>query len=52
LAFFEGVGRRITGDRRRKRRNMGYDCLHVPIDDATRLAYVEEFFPMRKGGRT
>jgi transposase InsO family protein len=41
LARFEGVGHRITGDRRGKSRDMGYDCLHVAIDDATRLAYVE-----------
>ncbi len=26
---------------------MGYDCLHVAIDDATRLAYVE-FLPDEK----
>jgi transposase InsO family protein len=41
LARFEGVGHRITGDRRGGSEGMGYDCLHVAIDDATRLAYVE-----------
>jgi transposase InsO family protein len=41
LARFEGVGHRITGDRRGRSQGMGYDCLHVAIDDATRLAYVE-----------
>jgi transposase InsO family protein len=41
LVRFEGVGHRITGDRRGKSRDMGYDCLHVAIDDATRLAYFE-----------
>jgi transposase InsO family protein len=41
LARFERVGHRITGDRRGKSRDMGYDYLHVAIDDATRLAYVE-----------
>ena len=41
LARFEGVGHRITGDRRGASEGMGYDYLHVAIDDATRLAYVE-----------
>ncbi len=41
LARFEGVGHRITGDRRGASQGMGYDFLHVAIDDATRLAYVE-----------
>lgn len=41
LARFEGVGHRITGDRRGRSEGMGYDYLHVAIDDATRLAYVE-----------
>ncbi|WP_296709346.1 IS481 family transposase [Rhodoblastus sp.] len=41
LARFDGVGHRITGDRRGRSQGMGYDFLHVAIDDATRLAYVE-----------
>ncbi len=41
LARFDGVGHRITGDRRGRSKGMGHDCLHVAIDDATRLAYVE-----------
>jgi hypothetical protein len=41
MARFEGLDHRITGDRRGKSRDLGYDCLHVAIDDATRLAYVE-----------
>ena len=48
-----GAGKRITGDRtqsatnRRRRRpesdagSIGWDAVHVAIDDATRLAYVE-----------
>ena len=39
LARFEGVGHRITGNRRGASQGLGYD-LHVAIDDATRLAYV------------
>jgi transposase InsO family protein len=41
LARFERVGHRITGDRRNPSTGAGYDCFHVAIDDATRLAYVE-----------
>ncbi|CEJ12101.1 IS2 transposase TnpB [bacterium YEK0313] len=41
LARFEGVGHRITGNRRGASQGLGYDFLHVAIDDATRLAYVE-----------
>lgn len=41
LARFKGVGHRITGNRRGGSQGMGYDFLHVAIDDATRLAYVE-----------
>jgi len=41
LARFERVGHRITGDRRHSSVGAGYDCFHVAIDDATRLAYVE-----------
>lgn len=36
-----GVGHRIHGDRRRRARRAGYEWLHVAVDDATRLAYVE-----------
>jgi len=33
------VGHRIHGDRRRRSRRVGYEFLHVAIDDATRLTY-------------
>ena len=36
-----GVGHRIHGDRRRRARGVGWEYIHVAIDDATRLAYVE-----------
>lgn len=37
------VGHRITGDRRQRgpRCRTGWEALHVAVDDATRLAYVE-----------
>ena len=42
LARFRKVGHRITGNRRQGRSaGVGYDRVHVAIDDATRLAYVE-----------
>jgi hypothetical protein len=42
LARFERVGHRITGDRRQGcSRGAGYEKVHVAIEDATRLAYVE-----------
>lgn len=36
-----GVGHRIHGDRRRRARKVGWEYLHVAIDDATRLTYAE-----------
>ena len=35
------VGHRISGDRRRRVRGIGWEYVHVAIDDASRLAYVE-----------
>ena len=35
------VGHRIHGDRRARTRGIGYEYVHVAVDDATRLAYVE-----------
>ena len=34
-----GVGHRIHGDRRRRARRVGWEYLHIAIDDATRLTY-------------
>ena len=36
----DGGGHRMLGDVARHRRPVGYDYLHVAIDDATRVAYV------------
>jgi transposase InsO family protein len=47
LARFHRPGHKVTGDRSRsndqnaKRAALGYDYLHVVVDDHTRLAYVE-----------
>jgi transposase InsO family protein len=35
------IGHRIHGDRRRRGRRVGWEYLHVAIDDATRLTYAE-----------
>jgi transposase InsO family protein len=41
LARIRGIGHRITGDRRQRHRGAGWECVHVAIDDYSRLAYVE-----------
>lgn len=41
LARIQGVGHRITGNRRGQARGVGWEFVHVAIDDASRLAYVE-----------
>jgi transposase InsO family protein len=35
------VGHRINGDRRTRMRGVGWEFVHVAVDDASRLAYVE-----------
>jgi transposase InsO family protein len=41
LGRIKGFGHRITGDRTRRARGVGWEYLHVAIDDASRLAYAE-----------
>ena len=41
LARIAGIGHRITGSRERRKRQVGYEFLHVCIDDASRLTYAE-----------
>jgi transposase len=41
LGRIAGIGHRIHGDRRARVRGNAWEFLHVVIDDATRLAYVE-----------
>lgn len=41
LGRIHGVGHRIHGDRTRRHRGIGWEYVHVAIDDATRVAYVE-----------
>lgn len=41
LARISGVGHRIHGDRTTRVRGIGWEFLHVCVDDATRVAYAE-----------
>lgn len=41
LGRIERAGHRVHGDRRTRARGAGWEYVHVAIDDATRLAYVE-----------
>jgi transposase InsO family protein len=41
LGRIRGVGHRITGDRSRCARGIGWEFVHVAVDDASRLAYAE-----------
>lgn len=41
LGRIRGVGHRITGDHSKRTRGIGWEFVHVCIDDASRLAYVE-----------
>lgn len=41
LARIAGVGHRIHGDRSTRVRGIGWEVLHVAIDDASRVAYAE-----------
>ncbi len=41
LGRIDGVGHRVHGDRTRRSRGVGWEHLHVAIDDASRLAYTE-----------
>ena len=48
LGRIQGVGHRIHGDHSRRSRGVGWEILHVCIDDATRLVY-QEMLPDEKG---
>jgi len=41
LGRIAGIGHRITGDRRHRARGIGWEYVHVAIDDCSRLAYGE-----------
>lgn len=41
LGRIQGIGHRIHGNRQRRARGVGWEFLHVCVDDATRVAYSE-----------
>jgi hypothetical protein len=41
LGRIGAIGHRITGDRRQRVRGIGWEFVHVCIDDCSRLAYAE-----------
>jgi Integrase core domain len=41
LGRIAGIGHRITGDWRHRARGIGWEYVHVAIDDCSRLAYAE-----------
>ena len=41
LGKIRGVGHRITGDKTKRARGVGWEYVHVCIDDASRFSYVE-----------
>jgi transposase InsO family protein len=41
LGRIDGVGHRITGRRQHRARGIGWEFVHVAVDDCSRLAYVE-----------
>src|ERR1700747_1682211 len=49
LGKFNQAGHRITGDRADRSRHIGWEFVHVCIDDASRLAYAEIKKDERKG---
>jgi transposase InsO family protein len=48
LGRIQGIGHPITGDRTSRSRGIGWDFLHVCVDDASRLAYTEILADERK----
>uniref|UniRef100_UPI0025BF50E4 IS481 family transposase n=1 Tax=Maricaulis sp. TaxID=1486257 RepID=UPI0025BF50E4 len=53
LGRFNKPGHRVTGQRKGNRNTgAGWDCVHVAIDDATRLAYVEVLADQKRGTTT
>ena len=53
LGRFDKPGHRVTGQRKGNRNpGAGWDCVHVAIDDATRLAYAEVLADQKRGTTT
>lgn len=51
LGRIQGIGHRIHGDRRKRARGVGWEFLHVCVDDASRVSYAE-VLPDERAGTT
>ena len=51
LGRFHAIGHRMHGNRRRRSRGAGWEYVHVAIDDATRVAFVD-VLPKQNGDAT
>ena len=52
LGRIKGLGHRVTGDRAQRARGVGWEFVHVAIDDASRLAYAEILDDEKAGSTT
>lgn len=52
LGRIQGVAHRIHGDRQKRSRGIGWEFLHVCVDDATRVAYADVLPDEREGTAT
>jgi len=52
LGRIDGVGHRITGDRKRRAHGPGWEFVHVAIDDASRIAFAKVMTSERKRSAT
>ena len=52
LGRFEDLGHRITGDRSKRTRHVGWEFLFVAVDDHSRLAYTQIYPDERKESAT
>jgi transposase InsO family protein len=51
LGRFQAIGHRMHGNRRLRSRGAGWEYVHVAIDDATRVAFIE-VLPSQRGEAT
>lgn len=52
LGRFEDVGHRITGDRRKRTRHVGWEYVLVAVDDHSRIAFTQMYPNERKDSAT
>jgi transposase InsO family protein len=52
LGRIDGVGHRITGERKRRARGPGWEFVHVAVDDASRIAFAKVMTTEKKRSAT